>query len=170
MPATYPYKIAVLCDLRDEQGRILLLHRLKDPNRGMYSPVGGKLDTAIGESPAQCAKREIQEETGLDIPLDRLHLGGMISERGYEDQTNWLLFWYRVKGAVWVEPHDMREGRLDWHHPDDVERLSLPDTDRQIIWPMVRQHEGGFFAIHIDCSGGAMQWSVEQSWKQTIAK
>ena len=38
-----PYKIAVLCYLYDEEGRLLLLHRRKPPNRDMYSPIGGKL-------------------------------------------------------------------------------------------------------------------------------
>lgn len=165
---SYPYKIAVLCDLRDSNGRVLLLHRLKDPNRGMYSPIGGKLDTATGESPAQCAQREIKEESGIDVAIDRLHLGGMISERGYEDQTNWLLFWYRVTVPVWVEPHDMNEGRLEWHDPARIDELSLPETDRKIIWPLVRQHEGGFFAVHIDCSGGGLVWKLEQSQKRGL--
>ncbi len=30
--APLPYKIAVLCYLFDEQGRVLLLHRKKQPN------------------------------------------------------------------------------------------------------------------------------------------
>lgn len=159
----YPYKIAVLCDLRDRAGNILLLERARDPNRGLFSPIGGKLDTALGESPAQCARREIMEEAGLDIPISRLHLGGMIAERGYEGQANWLLFYYRVLGAVELRPFDMREGRIDWHAPAGLESLRLPETDRRIIWPLVRAHEGGFFAVHIDCTGPDLAWSVEES-------
>ena len=34
--------------------------------------IGGKLETTLGESPAQCAQREIKEEAGIDIPIDRL--------------------------------------------------------------------------------------------------
>ena len=44
-----PYKIAVLCYVFDEVGRVLLLHRRKRPNPGMYSPIGGKLEVEIGE-------------------------------------------------------------------------------------------------------------------------
>lgn len=161
-----PHKIAVLCDLRDHQGRVLLLHRSKDPNKGLYSPIGGKLDTARGESPAQCARRETLEEAGLDIPLDRFHLGGLISERAYEGRTNWLLFWYRVVGPVSLEPFEMREGRLDWHHPDVIDGLPLPETDRRIIWPLVRDHDGGFFAVHIDCDGQELAWRIEMSEKR----
>lgn len=161
--ASFPYKIAVLCELRDHLGRILLLKRARDPNRGMYSPIGGKLDTALGESPAQCASREIMEEAGVEIPVSRLRLVGMISERGYENQTNWLLFWYRALDPVSFESRMIDEGELVWHHPGEIDGLLLPETDRAIIWPLVRQHEDGYFAVHIDCSGPTMRWSVEQS-------
>ncbi len=160
---TYPYKIAVLCDLRNAKGDILLLERIKEPNKGLFSPIGGKLDTELGESPTQCARREILEEAGLDIPVDRLHLGGMISERGFEGQTNWLLFYFRVVGDVELEPHEMNEGKLDWHGPDTLESLALPQTDRAIIWPLVREHGLGFFAVHIDCTGDELSWTVEES-------
>ena len=109
-----PYRLACLCDLRDERGRVLLLHRLKAPNKDLYSPIGGKLDMAIGESPAQCARREILEEAGIDVPIDRLHLMGLISEAGYEGSGHWLLFYYRVLGPVEVETGPMNEGRLEF--------------------------------------------------------
>jgi 8-oxo-dGTP diphosphatase len=165
----YPYKIAVLCDLRDGHGRLLLIKRAKDPNKGLYSPIGGKLDTASGESPAQCARREIHEEAGIDVPIDRLHLGGLISEHGYEGHTNWLMFWYRVLGPVSVTPHSIREGDLEWHAPSEFDRLPLPDTDRRIIWPLVHRHDAappaqpGFFAVHVECMGEDLTWTVEQS-------
>jgi len=164
-----PYKLACLCDLRDAQGRVLLLRRLKAPNQGLCSPIGGKLDMTVGESPARCAQREIEEEAGIHVPIERLHLLGLISEAGYEAKGHWLLFYYRVMGAVEVPEQDMREGRLEWHHEREIESLPLPDTDRQIIWPLVREHETlgpggkpGFFAVHIDCTGPRMTWQVQQ--------
>lgn len=169
MPEGLPYKLACLCDLRDRDGRVLLLRRKKSPNKGLCSPIGGKLEMPTGESPAQCAQREIMEEAGLDIPIERLHLMGLISEAGFEGQGHWLLFYYRVLGAVELEPHDMPEGRLEWHRLDEIEDLPLPETDRRVIWPMVRKHEAptpdhdpGFFAIHIDCTGDDLRWWVEE--------
>jgi len=161
---TYPYKIAVLCELRNSKGELLLLHRAKDPNKGMYSPIGGKLDTASGESPTRCAQREIHEEAGVLIPMERLALAAMISEHGYENQTNWLLFYFRVRGPVDFPAFDMNEGRLEWHPPEALDRLQVPETDRKIIWPLVKKHEGGFFAVHIECEHGELKWTVEQSW------
>jgi 8-oxo-dGTP diphosphatase len=164
-----PYRIACLCDLRDEQGRILLLRRAKAPNLGLCSPIGGKLDIAHGESPAQCAQREILEEAGLHVPIECLHLLGLVSECAFEGKGHWLMFVYRVLGTVSVEPRDMREGRLDWFRPDEVAALPVPDTDRRIIWPLMNAAEQktpggrpGFFAVHIDCRGTDLRWAVEQ--------
>lgn len=164
-----PYRLACLCELRDERGRVLLLKRVKAPNLGLCSPIGGKLDVVAGESPAQCAQREIEEEAGLVVPLERLHLLGMVAETAFEGKGHWLMFVYRVLGAVWVEPKDMREGRLDWFEPAQVEHLPLPETDRRIIWPLMQQVEPvtatgkpGFFAVHIDCRGKDLAWTVEQ--------
>lgn len=164
-----PYKIACLCDLRDAQGRILLLHRIKEPNQHLFSPIGGKLDVALGESPAQCAQREVHEEAGLLLPLERFHLLGMVSEQAYEGKGHWLMFVYRVLGPVWVEPVDTREGRLDWYTPAQLDGLNLPESDRKVIWPLMHRAQArtgaglpGFFAVHIDCRGQEMRWAVEQ--------
>ncbi|MBX3352849.1 MAG: NUDIX domain-containing protein [Phycisphaeraceae bacterium] len=160
-----PYKIAVLTDLRDAQGRILLIRRKKHPNFGMCSPIGGKLDMHTGESPAQCARREILEEAGIEVPIERLRLAGMISETAFEGNGHWLIFWYRVLGAVEVQTQEIREGWLEWHDPSTIESLPLPETDRRIIWPLVNKHEGGFFAVHIDCGKDPtdLRWVVEQA-------
>lgn len=178
-PVGLPYKLACLCDLRDRDGRILLLRRTREPNKGLCSPIGGKLDMHTGESPAQCAQREIEEEAGIHVPIDLLHLGGLISEKAYEGKGHWLLFYYRVLGTVEVTRTEISEGTLEWFHPEQVEGLPLPETDRRIIWPMIRRHEEtydpkrpesrpGFFSLHIDCSKigpdgkPEMVWAVEQ--------
>lgn len=162
------HKIACLCELRDAQGRYLLLHRAKSPNKGLYSPIGGKLETSTGESPAQCAQREIAEEAGITIAIDRLHLAGIISEKGYisadgSPPTHWLMFWYRVLGPVSVDRIDFDEGRLEWIAPDRLMTLDMPKTDREIIWPTVLGHKDAFFSLHIDCTVEPMRWTVEQS-------
>lgn len=170
-PKALPYKLACLCDLRDRDGRLLLLHRVRKPNQGLCSPIGGKLDMDTGESPAQCARREIMEEAGIEVSIDRLHLMGLISERSFEGQGHWLLFYYRVLGPVEVPEQEIPEGALRWHELDELETLEIPQTDRQIIWPLVRGHEArtsgglpGFFALHIDCDDhGPTGWTVEQS-------
>jgi 8-oxo-dGTP diphosphatase len=175
--AELPYKLACLCDLRDARGRILLIERKKAPNQGLCSPIGGKLDTASGESPHQCAQREIKEEAGIDVPIERLHLLGLVSERAFEGKGHWLMFYFRVLGPVEVPESDIDEGRLRWFEPGQIAGLPLPETDRTIIWPLVDAHAHehmerpdhdrtalpGLFAVHIDCRGEKLTWSLEQT-------
>ncbi|MEM8737816.1 MAG: NUDIX domain-containing protein [Planctomycetota bacterium] len=163
MTAELPYKIAVLCYLFDDAGRVLMLHRRKPPNRDLYSPVGGKLEQALGESPTQCAVREIEEEAGLSVTPDDLHLTGIVSEAGYEQQTHWLMFLYEVTRPVRVDRTAFDEGTLEWFTPDALADLPIPETDRDILWPQFWAHRGRFFAAHIDCTGPALQWTLEQS-------
>lgn len=125
---------------------------------------------ATGESPARCAAREIQEEAGIDVPIERLHLLGLISECSYEGDGHWLLFYYRVIGPVCVRERRIDEGTLEWFERDRLPSLPVPETDHKIIWPLVREHESvrqgvphGFFAVHIDCRDGRLRWSVDQS-------
>ncbi|MCI0675209.1 MAG: NUDIX domain-containing protein [Phycisphaerales bacterium] len=163
-----PYKIAVLCYLYDEQGHLLLLHRNKAPNAGMYSPIGGKLEMIDGEGPHQCAVREIFEEAGMRIGLDEVRLCGIVSERAYEGQTHWMIFLFELTRPVSrdeIRTMKFNEGQLEWVPTDKVADLPIPDTDRQFMWPLVQSHRGGFFMVHIDCSVTPMKWTVTESVK-----
>ncbi len=162
MGQTLPYKIAVLCYLFDEQGRILLLHRRKDPNAGLYSPIGGKLEMDRGESPAACALREIWEEAELELDYCDIHLTGLVSETAFLGQTHWLIFIYEVMHPVTVTRTEFDEGTLEWHDFDTVEHhLTIPETDRRIIYPLFRQYRGRFFHVHIECENNQYHWRLE---------
>ncbi|MEI7765875.1 MAG: NUDIX domain-containing protein [Phycisphaerae bacterium] len=163
-----PYKIAVLVYIRNTAGEVLLLHRGKEPNFGLYSPIGGKLEQAIGESPVACAQREAHEEIGIDLPLTDFRLSGIVSETAYNGQTHWLMFCYEVLRPLDFPPRTMNEGRLEWIALADIIRLTLPDSDRQVIWPQLRKHarifggDGEVFTVHLDCRTQPMQWTVQQ--------
>jgi 8-oxo-dGTP diphosphatase len=163
-----PYKLAVLCYLYDHDGRLLMLHRRKSPNAGMYSPIGGKLDVLSGEGPHECAIREIREEASIDIEPHLVRLTGIVSERAYEGQTHWLIFLFEVMRPIdpaEVTWSDFDEGRLEWVEPERVASLAIPETDAKFMWPLVREHRGGFFMVHIDCSVEPMAWTVTESIK-----
>lgn len=161
-----PYRIAVLCYLHDETGRVLLLHRRKAPNAGLYSPIGGKLEVGEGEGPHRCAIREIHEEAGLEIADEDIRMFGVVSEAAYELKTHWLIFLFEVTrpiGAEEISRMEFDEGCLEWVDPDQVESLNIPETDRRVMWPHVRKHFGGFFVAHIDCNTDPFTWKLEQS-------
>jgi 8-oxo-dGTP diphosphatase len=157
-----PYKIAVLCYLFDERGRVLLLHRVKPPNQDLYSPIGGKLHMHEGESPTACAVREIHEEAGVEVDLNDLHLTGVVSETAFEGQSHWLMFLYEVTRPIQVTRMTFDEGRLEWHEMTAVPSLAIPETDRQVIWPLFEEYRGRFFTAHIDCRDGKVDWRLEQ--------
>jgi 8-oxo-dGTP diphosphatase len=85
---TLLYKIATLLYVFNGSDEVLLLERVQEPNRGFWSPCGGKLKMDIGESPYACACRETHEEMGLEISPSNLHLTGPISEHGYQGQAH----------------------------------------------------------------------------------
>ena len=159
-----PYKIATLLYCFDENERVLLLERAQEPNLGLWSPCGGKLQTETGESPYACACREAREELGLALAPEDLHLTGLISEHGYQGQSHWLMFLFEVGPRLVTLPAPHREGRFQFFTRQALGDLTLPQTDRERIWPWFWQHRGGFFAAHCHCrSDGTNEWTLEES-------
>ncbi|MBN2147072.1 MAG: NUDIX hydrolase [Anaerolineales bacterium] len=62
-------KVAATALVTQDNG-ILLVKRLNDPQRGLWTLPGGFVDA--GEDPAQSAERECLEETGLQVQVTRL--------------------------------------------------------------------------------------------------
>ncbi len=165
MTAPLPYKIATLLYCFNEQDDVLLLERAQEPNRGLWSPCGGKLHTDAGESPYACACREAHEELGLVIRPSDLHLAGIVSEHGYLGQSHWLMFLFEVKKRLTTWPPAHREGRFAFFSRAALETISLPQTDREIIWPWFWKYRGGFFAAHCHCHpDGRNHWTIEETF------
>jgi 8-oxo-dGTP diphosphatase len=151
-PALLDYRLAVLVFLQNPAGEQLLMLRAKPPNLGTWSPIGGKLETAIGESPFECAARETREETGLDVSPADLHLFAMIAEKAYEGAGHWLLFLFQCHRPIPTLPPDIAEGRFGFFSRAAVDQLALPETDRTALWPIYDQHRDHFVALRADCA------------------
>lgn len=154
MTAPLTYKIAVLVFLENTAGEHLLLLRAKPPNLGVWSPIGGKLETAIGESPFECAARETHEETGFAVGLGDLHLFAMIAEKAYEGEAHWLLFLFRCKNPIPALPSDIAEGRFGFFTRAAINTLPIPETDRTALWPIYDRYRDRFVALRADCAPG----------------
>jgi len=149
-----PYKISVLVFIRNAAGELLLIRRNREPNLGQWSPIGGKLEMGIGESPHECAVRETREEVGLELDISDLHLFSMIAEKAYEGGSHWLMFLFDCHRAIRSLPPAIDEGPFALHSRQAVDRLSLPETDRLALWPVYDQHRHGFVALRADCTPG----------------
>lgn len=149
-----PYKISTLVYFRNEENEILLMQRNKAPNLGLWSPIGGKLEMSTGESPFEAAKRESEEEVGISLKDEDIHLFAMIAEKNYEDRTHWLMFLFDCKRPLNSLPKDISEGSFAFHKEADLMNLDIPDTDRLAIWPIYFKHRTGFVSMRIDCQSG----------------
>ncbi len=163
-PMPLPYKVATLLYCFNEQDEVLLIERTQEPNLGLWSPGGGKLHTEQGESPYACGCREAQEEMGLVLRPNDLHLTGLVSEHGYQGQTHWLMFLFEVKQRLKTVPPAHREGRFQFFRKESLPGLKIPKTDLEQIWPWFWAHRGGFFAAHCHChAGDENEWKLEES-------
>ena len=152
MTTPLAYKIAVLVFLENTAGEQLLLLRAKPPNLGVWSPIGGKLETAIGESPFECAVRETQEEIGLEITTADLHLFAMIAEKAYEGESHWLMFLFRCRCPITELPPEILEGRFGFFSREAIDSLPIPETDRTALWPTYDRYRDRFVALKADCA------------------
>ncbi len=151
MNTSLPFKISALVFVKDAQGRQLLIKRKKAPNLGCWSPIGGKLDMATGESPYECARRETEEEIGLKLDDADLHCFGYISEKSYEGAGHWLMFLFDCQKPLSQLPEEIHEGHFRFFERAAIDDLPIPETDRTLLWPYYDQYKEGFIGLRANC-------------------
>ncbi len=162
MSPTLPYKISALVFLENRAGELLLMLRAKQPNLGVWSPIGGKLETAIGESPLECAVRETHEEAGLAVSPQDMHLFAMIAEKAYQGETHWLMFLFRCKKPLYHLPPDIAEGRFGFFSREAIRSLAIPETDAAALWPIYDLYRDRFVSLRADCSKRPITITTDQ--------
>jgi 8-oxo-dGTP diphosphatase len=133
-------KLATLCYVRKDN-RTLMVHRVKkeqDIHRGKWNGLGGKLEP--GETPEECAIREIKEESGLLVrrPL----LKGILTFPAFAHDEDWYAFVFVVTEFE-GELIDSPEGNLKWIEDADLPKLNLWEGDK-IFLPWLDRP--GFFS------------------------
>ena len=123
-------KISTLCYIRNRH-QTLMLHRIKKKNdihQDKWNGLGGKL--IAGESPEECIKREVLEESGVIIKDPKLH--GIITFPKFDGFDDWLVFVYssdKFEGEL----IDSDEGELEWINNDVLFDLNLWEGDKVFI-------------------------------------
>ncbi|GAB2630023.1 NUDIX hydrolase [Belliella aquatica] len=124
-------KVATICVLRNGD-HFLLLKRAKEPNKGLYTPLGGKLDPF--ETPLNAAIRETWEESGIKV--NNMEFRGILTETSPVDY-NWISYVYlaEIEKQTTVESD---EGSLEWMHVDDLLKIPTPKTDLYIYKSLIK--------------------------------
>ena len=143
-------KLSTLCYI-ERDGCYLMLHRVKkqqDVNAGKWIGVGGKLED--GESPDECAAREVLEETGLTLINPRMR--GVITfvSAGWDDE---IMFLYTGDAEGEVRP-DCDEGVLRWVPINDVPALNLWQGDRVFLKLLLKSE--AFFSLKLSYQGDTL--------------
>lgn len=102
-----------------------MVHRIKkenDMHAGKWNGLGGKLEP--GETPEECALREVFEESGLRMANPTLK--GLLTFPAFAEDEDWYAFVF-VADEFEGELIDSPEGTLRWI--DDTELLELD------LWP-----------------------------------
>lgn len=119
-------KLATLCYIK-RNNETLMLHRVKkenDHHKGKWNGLGGKLEQ--GESPEDCAIREIYEEAGLRCKNPKLV--GFITFPLFDGKDDWYVFLYTISEFE-GELIDSPEGNLKWIPDSELTKLNLWDGD-----------------------------------------
>ncbi|MBN1299839.1 MAG: 8-oxo-dGTP diphosphatase [Melioribacteraceae bacterium] len=123
-------KLATLCYVQHE-GKTLMLYRNKKENdyhEGKWNGLGGKFDP--GESPEECAVREVLEESGLFVTNPVMK--GFITFPLFDGKDDWYVFVFVFKGFT-GQLIDSPEGKLEWIPDDKLTEINLWEGDKQFI-------------------------------------
>ncbi|WP_215699708.1 NUDIX domain-containing protein [Clostridium sp. MCC353] len=151
MPKT---NMTTLCYLEKDDS-YLMMHRVKkvqDVNKDKWIGVGGHFEE--GESPEECLKREVKEETGLTLTDFRFR--GIITFISDKWQPEYMCL-YTSKGFE-GEMTACSEGTLEWVKKEDVLSLNLWEGDK--IFFQLLKEEAPFFSLKLRYEGDRLMEAV----------
>jgi len=135
-----------------ERGReYLMLHRVKktvDENKDKWIGIGGKFEE--GESPEDCVRREVLEETGLKLLNWRYR--GIVTFVSDQWGTEYMHLFTsdRYEGNI----KECDEGVLEWIDRDRL--LSLPIWEGDKIFLRLLDSEHPFFSLKLCYQGDTL--------------
>lgn len=143
-----------LCYIQKNEN-YLMLHRIKkqnDINKDKWIGIGGKFEE--GESPEECALREVKEETGLT--LKSYEYRGIVTFVSDNNFTEFMhIFWSDdFEGEI----IDCDEGKLEW-----IEKSKLNDFEHwkgdEIFLDLINK-KVPFFSLKLVYKSGILEKAV----------
>ncbi len=143
-------KMTSLC-YPERDGKYLMLHRTKkenDENAGKWIGIGGKFED--GESPEDCMKRELQEETGLVATAYSYR--GIVTFVSDLYETEYM---HLFTCSDWLgDETECDEGDLAWIEKSALYDLTLWEGDR--IFLRLLDSPDPFFSLKLTYRGDTL--------------
>ena len=123
-------KLATLLYVMKDDKTLMLYRnkRKKDYHEGKWNGLGGKFE--LGESPEECAIRELEEESGLIAK--NLILKGHLTFPMFDGVDDWYVFVFIVDKFE-GELIESEEGELRWIPNKELKELNLWEGDQIFI-------------------------------------
>jgi 8-oxo-dGTP pyrophosphatase MutT (NUDIX family) len=139
------------------EGEVLLMHRKREPNQGLWVAPGGKIEP--GESPYETALREFTEETGLEA--QDLELRGLCTLVPLFKQYPWFIFIFVTMDFQGTLRTDCEEGDLAWVSLEEYfATLPKPGADAIFAPKILTATDGLFQAKFVyDAENKLVEWS-----------
>ena len=141
-------KNTTLCHI-ERDGKYLMLHRVKkknDLNQDKWVGIGGKFEDK--ESPEQCNRREVLEETGLT--LHSAEYRGIVTF--VSDKWETELMHIFTSSDFSGEVTECDEGTLEWIDIKDIYSLPLWVGDK-IFLKLIENSSYPFFSLRLEYKG-----------------
>ena len=143
-----------LCHI-EKDGCYLMLHRIKkenDLNRDKWVGIGGKFEDK--ESPEECNRREVFEETGLI--LKNAEYRGIVTFVSDKWETEYMHIFYSDSFSGEIKECD--EGVLEWVKKEKL--YSLPIWEGDKIFLNLLETDTPFFSLKLEYTGDTLLKAV----------
>lgn len=133
----------------EKDGAYLMIHRVKkknDANHDKWIGVGGKFED--GESPFDCARREIREECGISVT--DLSYRGIVTFVSDEYGTEYMHLFTATEYEGEID-FNCDEGKLEWVKKEDIKNLPIWEGDK--IFFELLDTEKRFFSLKLCYTG-----------------
>lgn len=154
---TTDFQLTTLCYL-ERDDKYLMLHRVSkknDINKDKWIGVGGHFEDR--ESPEECVKREVLEETGYDIPLEDFEYRGIVTF--ISDKGDYELMSLFTAPCPDGDPISCNEGELVFVGKKDVYDLNLWEGDK-IFFRLLEERQE-FFSLK-------MAYDIEDNLREAV--
>ena len=130
----------------EKDGAYLMIHRVKkknDENHDKWIGVGGKFEA--GETPFDCARREIREECG--VSPKNLRYRGIVTFVSDEYGTEYMHL-FTADGYDGEIDYNCDEGVLEWVKKEKIPALPIWEGDK--IFFDLLDNEERFFSLKLE--------------------